>query len=76
MQKLLIRLFYNIESHHRRWALIGLALLIVLIFVHSTTLFGRLSYSTWDSDKDRGAAVPQTDICGDHISKIVYLDQG
>jgi len=76
MQKLLIRLFYNIESHHRRWALIGLCLLILLILGRSTTYFSTFYYSMVDFDSDRGAVAPPTDICGDHISKIVYLDQG
>jgi mono/diheme cytochrome c family protein len=76
MQKLLIRLFYNIESHHRRWALIGITLLILLILINSTAFFWRFYYAMVDADPDRGAIAPQTDFCGDRVSKIVYLDQG
>ena len=76
MQKLLIALLYNIETHHRRWAFIGLLVLLLGFLLGSSTLYDEALYKFVDNDPDRGAKIIKDDSMGDHADRVVYLDQG
>jgi mono/diheme cytochrome c family protein len=79
MQTLLIRFFYFLNTHSKRWlvwAACALALLVVFLLLRSTTLMDTAYYSLWENAPDRSAQVISDDSFGDKYSKVVYLDQG
>jgi hypothetical protein len=79
VQKLFIRILYNIGNHPNRWGrlvLLGIAALIVVLLLHSTSWLFLAYYRVFTDDPDRGANVIALDSFGDKFSKVVYLDQG
>lgn len=75
MQRLLVKLFYNVGTHLRLWIGIAVALLIVVLLVRSTTFFTTSYYRVKENEADRGARVVPQDQLGDSFNKVVYLKQ-
>jgi mono/diheme cytochrome c family protein len=79
VQKILIRILYNIGNHSKRWGVLvalGIAALIAILLLHSTPWFFLAYYKVLTDDSDRDAKVMAVDSFGDKFSKVVYLEQG